>query len=136
MKALLSLTACAVLLALAPSPCFALWGIASVSKDEAKGLGLEVRATPTGPNHIVFELEFPTAGGLKDFSRADLRVGKGDNPPVTAPLREERPKPGRVLLRFTADRGHVPNLKLWLMVPEMDGGTIYDVQLQDFVDVK
>jgi hypothetical protein len=144
MKAIFNITVLAVLL-VAPSPCFALWLIAHVSKDGAKELGMEVRTTATGPNHVIVQLEFKTEGKFEEFSpegkfkdrsRVELRIGEGDNPPVTAPLREDRSKPGRVVVSFTADRAQLDKLKLWVMVPESDGGIIYDLRVKDFVEPK
>jgi hypothetical protein len=82
------------------------------------------------------ELEFKPEGKLKDFSGVDLRIGEGDNPPVTAPLREDRSKPGHVVVSFTSDRAQLDKLKLWVMVPESLGGTIYDLRVKDFVEPK
>jgi hypothetical protein len=136
MNPLFTISAVAVVFVVAPSPCFALWGIAPVSKERAKELGMEVRSVPAGPNHVRVELEFKIEGELKDFSRVDLRVGQGDNPPVTAPLREDRSKPGRVVVSFTADRAQLDKLSLWVMVPGSLGGTIYDLRVKDFVELK
>ena len=135
MKAAFNITVLAVLL-VAPSPCFALWDIVDVSTDQSKQLGMEVRSEAAGLNHIRVELEFKIEGTFKDFSSVDLRIGGGDNPPVTAPLREDRSKPGRVVVRFTADRGQLEKIKLWVMVPELDGGSIYDLRVKDFVELK
>src|ERR1700675_469050 len=91
-----------VVLLVAPSPCFALWDIAPVSKELAKKMGMEVRSERAGPNHVIVQLEFKTEGKFEEFSpegkfkdrsRVELRIGEGDNPPVTAPLREDRSKP-------------------------------------------
>ena len=71
MKTAFSITALAVLL-VAPSPCLADWGIAPVSKEQAKELGLEVRSEGAGRNHVLVELEFKTEGALKSFSRVEL----------------------------------------------------------------
>ena len=136
MKTIFNIFILAVLLLVAPSPCFALWGIAPVSKEGAKELGMQVRSEPAGPNHVRVELEFKPEGKLKDFSGVDLRIGGGDNPPVTAPLREDRSKPGRVVVSFTADRTQLDKLKLWVVVPEPDGRTIYDLRVKDFVEPK
>jgi hypothetical protein len=136
MRAIFNISAVAVFLVVAPSPCFALWLIAPVSKERAKELGMQVRTTATGPNHVIVELEFKTEGTFKDFIRVDLRVGEGDNPPVTAALREDRSKPGRVVVSFTAERGHLDKIKLWVMVPGLDGGSIYDLRVKDFVELK
>jgi hypothetical protein len=144
MKTLFGIAVLAVLL-VAPSPCFALTLTVPVSKEGAKELGMEVRTTATGPNHVIVQLEFKTEGKFaafspkgkfKDRSRVELRIGEGDNPPVTAPLREDRSKPGRVVVSFTADRTQLDKLKLWVRVPESDGRTIYDLRVKDFVEPK
>jgi hypothetical protein len=136
MKTILTISAVAVILVLAPSPCFALWVIAPVSKERAKELDMQVRTTATGPNHVIVELEFKTEGKFKDFSRVELRIDEGDNPLVTAALREDQSKPGRVVVSFTADRGQLERIKLWVWVPESAGGTIYDLRVKDFVELK
>ena len=136
MKTMFTFSAVAVFFVVAPNTCFALWGIAPVSKERAKEMGMEVRSERVGPNHGRVELEFKTEGELKDFSRVDLRIGAGDNPPVTAPLREDRSKPGLVVVSFTADHAQLDKLNLWVMVPESDGGTIYDLRVKDFVELK
>jgi hypothetical protein len=136
MKTIINILAIAVILMIAPSPCFALTFHESVSKEQAQKLGMEVRSTADGPNHVRVELEFKTEGKLKDFRQVDLRVGEGENPPVTAALREDRSKPGRVVVGFTADRGQLDKIKLWVTVPEPDGRTIYDLRVKDFVELK
>jgi hypothetical protein len=134
MKTIVNLAAVAVFLVAAPGPCFALWGIAPVSKETAKELGMEVRSQAAGPNDVRVELEFKPEGGLKNFSQVELRVGEGDDSLVTAPLREDRSKPGRVVVSFTADRTRLDKIKLWVMVPEVLGGTVYELRVKDFVE--
>jgi hypothetical protein len=145
MKTVLTLSAAVALLLVAPGPCLALWGIVSVTKDSAKELGLEIRTTETGPHHVIVQLEFKTEGKfkefgpegkMKDYCRVDLRIGLGDNPPVTAALREDRTKPGRVIVSFTADRRELDRLTMWVMVPAPLGGTAYDIRVKDFVELK
>jgi hypothetical protein len=97
-------------------------------------MGIEVRSTAAGPNQIRVELEFKAEGLLKNFSRVDLRFGGGDNPPLTAPLREARSKPGRVVVGFNTDRAHLDKINLWVMVPESLGGTAYVLRVKDFVE--
>jgi len=133
MKPLLYLSALAVLLIFAPGPCFALWGIAEVSRERAKELGIEVRAQPAGPNDVRVEMAFKAKGELKGFSRVDLRVGEGDKE-VVAPLREERCEE-RVVVRFSADRSRLDKTNLWIMVPGELGGTVYAVRVKDFVEL-
>jgi hypothetical protein len=135
MKTAFGIAALAVLL-VATGPCFALWLIAPVSKERAKELGMEVRSTAAGPNQVRVELEFKAEGLLKNFSRVDLRFGDGDNPPLTAPLQEDRSKPGRVVVSFNADRAYLDKINLWVMVPESDGGSIYHLRVKDFVGLQ
>jgi len=135
MKMILSISVWAVLLVVAPSPCFALWQLDPVSRERAKEMGMELRSTAAGPNHIRVELELKPEGELKDFGRVDLHFGEGDNPPLTAPLREDRSKPGRVVVNFTAKRTQLDKIKLWVIVPFMTGGTAYELRVNDFVEL-
>src|SRR4051794_39164815 len=105
MKAVVFAAVFAALLA-APGSCHALWDVASVTKESAKEMGVRVRATPSGQNRIALEVELPTGREFKDLDRVDLEVG-GNNPLVIVPLKEDRSKPGRVVVRFTADRAHL-----------------------------
>jgi hypothetical protein len=133
MKAIFSISAVAVLLAVAPSPCFAEFLLVSVSTERAKELGIEVRSQPAGPNLVRVELEFKAEGELKNFSLVNLRLGEGDNPPLTAPLRKGRSKPGRIAVSFTADRAHLDKSTLWVM-PEILPEIVYQLRIKDFVE--
>ena len=133
MKTTFFVSVLAFVLAVAPSPCFALWDVALVTPELAKEMDMEVRSMAAGPNHVTVELDFRTEGALKDFSRVDLRISEGDNPLVTTSLREDRSKPGRVMVSFTADRAQLPKLNLRVMVPGGAGGSIYDLRIRDFV---
>jgi hypothetical protein len=77
------------------------------------------------------------AGGPKLVQvQLELRLGEGDNPPLTAPLLEDRSQPGRIVVSFNADRAHLDKINLWVMVPDLDGGTIYQLRVKDFVELK
>ncbi|MBS0267241.1 MAG: hypothetical protein JSS02_35280 [Planctomycetes bacterium] len=134
MKRALSL-AVVVLLVVIQGTCFALWGIHPVSKEQARELGIEFRSTAGGPSQVRVEMEFKLEGPLTKFSRVELRFGLGDNPPVTAPLQEDRSKPGRVMVWFNADRTQLDKIQLWIFVPQSLGGTVYHLQAKDFVDL-
>ena len=136
MKTVFNILAVAILLAVTPNPCFALWDIEILSRERAKELGMEVRSTAAGPNHVQVELEFKAEGKLKDFSHLDLRFGKGDNLAVAAPLREDRSKPGRVAVKCFADPAQLDKLSLLVMVPGTLGGTVHELQVKDFVEMK
>lgn len=137
MKMIFYISVLALLLLVAPGPCLALWSIAPVSKERAKELGMEVRAKAAGPDDVRVELEFATTDKFKTFSHVDLRIGDGGKSLVTAALREDRSKPGRVVVSFAADRAHLDKLTLWVMVADMvPGGTAYELKVKDFVDLE
>ena len=130
-----TLFAATVLLVVAPSSCFALWEIAPVDKQVAKDMGMQVRWQAAGPTQVRVELDFKAEGKLKNFSHVDLRVRGGDEPLVTAALKEDRSKPGRVVVSLAADRNQLDKFTLWVFVPESLGGTIYEVRVKEFVEV-
>ena len=137
MKTTCRISVLAVLLLAAPSPCFALWSVRQVSNEQAKELGMEIRSKAAGPNDVRVELEFAPEGKLKGYSRVDLRFNEGKKCLVSATLREIRPKPGRVVVSFVADRAHLHKLTLWVMVPDMiRGGTIYELRVKDSVELE
>jgi len=136
MKTIFNILVLAVLLSLAPSRCFADWVIFPVPTERAKEMGMEVRSSEAGPNQVRVELEFKAEGQLKNFNRVDLRFGEGDNPPLTAPLQEDRSKPGRIVVNFNTDPAHLGKINLWVMVSEGLGGTIYHLRVRDFVEPK
>ena len=120
-----------------PSPCFAAWSVGQVSKAEAKELGLEIVSKANGPNAVWVELEFRPEGKLKSFSHVDLRINEGEKSLVTAALREDRSRPGRVVVSFTADRAYLDKITLWVMVADMmPGGTIHELRVKDFVELE
>lgn len=143
MKPIFNISLLAALLILLPSPCFAMWDVETATKARAKELDIQIRSHPAGPNHLRIELDFPTTGPFKNFtqgksssdpSRVDLRLGKGDDLMISASLREDRSKPGRILVSFTISRSQLDKVSLWIMVAHGLGGSAYDLQLNQFVD--
>ncbi len=144
MKMAFSIAVLAVLL-VAPNRCRADWGIAPVSKEQAKELGMEIRSEPAGAKQVRVELElrttgalkrFTEGGGSKDFRGVQLRMGDGDNTSLTARLQEDRSKRGRVVVGFTADRDQLDKVVLWVYVPGELGGDIYELRVKEFVEPK
>ena len=138
MKPIFTISAVAVFFVVTPSPCFALWGHMTLSKAEAKGMGMEVRSEQPDPNQVRVELEFKTDRWLKNFRGVELQIGEGDNSLVTASLQPDLSKPGRVVVSFTAHRAQLDkaSLRMGVPMPEALGGAIYDIQIKDFVDPK
>jgi len=136
MKTVFNVSALAVVLFVTPGVCFALTVHKVVSKERAKALGMEFKSTAAGPKHVRVQLEFKLEGELKGFSQVELRFGQGDNSTLTAALREDRSKPGRVAVSFTADSAQLDKLTLQVMVPNGDGRTILVLRVKDFVEVR
>jgi hypothetical protein len=148
MKTIWTIIALAVLLLVAPSPCFARWAVLLVSKEEAKAFGMQVRTTATSPTHVSVELEFKSEGYFKEFSRegklkdgrrVELWNGEGDTPRMTAALKEDHSTAGRVVVGFTADRAQLDESNLRVIVPHSDGGAkgvTYMLRIKDFVELK
>jgi hypothetical protein len=132
MKTAFSIAALAVLLT-STSPCFALGFVKKVSKEGAKELGMDVRSQAAGPNQVRVELEFKVEGSFRNFSHVDLWLGEGDNPSLAAPLKEDRSKPGQVVVSFTADRAHLDKINLRVTVVEAGRG-VYVLRMKDFVE--
>lgn len=135
MKTFFAVASLALLL-LVPSQCFALWGLMPIPKERANDYGAEVHTTEAAANQVIVELTIKTDGLLKDFSRIELRIGEGDNPSVTAPLKEDRSKPGVVTVHFNADRKQMATINLRVMVPGTFGGTVYIFPMKDYVAPK
>src|SRR5262245_11805972 len=132
MKTLLHLLALAFLSAVAPTPGFALASLAQVTKEKAKEMGFEFRAQPSGPEAVWVELEFDVKGLLKDYERVDLTFGGRDASLVSSTLKEESSKPGRILVRFHADRAHLNQVTL-RVVAGRGMRVVYDIPVKDFV---
>jgi hypothetical protein len=136
MKTPLRFSVFAVLLALASTPCLALMEIADVNKDRARELEMEIRAQPSGPDAVRVELEFPTKGEMKLFSRVNLEISDGKKLLLSSSLLPEKEsKPGRILVNFIADRAQLDRISLMVIVGEIDGRTGYLIKVKDFVDL-
>ena len=137
MKTILSISVLSVLLVIAPSLCFAMANIEEVSKARATELGMEIRSNAAGPNAVRVELEFETKGELKSFSRVDLEFREGGKFLVTSSLKEDRSKPGRVIVSFAADRANLDKVTMRVMVqPAPRDMTGYEIQVRSFVDLE
>jgi hypothetical protein len=137
MKTILNISVLTFLLVAASSPCFALWSVGQVSKEQAKELGMVIRSKASGTNTVWVVLERKTEGKLKSFSHVELLIKEGEKSLVSAPMQEDRSRPGRVVVSFTADRSYLDKIALCMMVADMmPGGTIYELQVKDFVELE
>jgi len=135
MKSTVSISAAAVFF-VAASRCFAVWDVLTVSKEQAKTLGIEVRST-AGDEYTQVVLEFKDDGKLKDFSDIYLKVTEKDKLALSVAVREDRTKPGRVVVGVTADAAQVGKLTFQVKVPYRDGAlgrAYYEVRVKDLVE--
>ena len=140
MKTIFKISVLSVLLAIVPSPCFALWSFGPVSKEQAKELGMEIRSRTNDKTELSMELEIKTEGALKSFSREDhlgrveLQIKEGETCLVSATLKEDRSKPGRAVVSFAVDHAHLDRITLRVWVYQDLGGVIHELRLKEFVD--
>jgi hypothetical protein len=141
MKTLLNISVLFLLLVAAPSLCFALWSFGPVSKEQAKALGMGIRARTNSATELTVELEIKAEGALKDFSRPDhygrveLQIKEGETTQVSATLKEDRSKPGRVVVSFAADRAQLDKITLRVWVYQGLGGVIHELRVKEFVEI-
>jgi hypothetical protein len=137
MKTKFNISILAILLAVAPSPCLALSILRTITaREEAKQLGMEVRANAIGTNQVAVELEIKTEGQARFYAtleRVELQINKGGTNLVSATLREEQSKPEHVVVRFTADRAQLEVITLRVCGTAM-GQVIYDLPMIVLVD--
>ena len=145
MKTIFNVSAVAVFLIITPGRSFALWDTITVSRDQARAHGLEVRTKGVGQRHVHVELEFQTEGAFgafspegrfNDRSGVELQIGEGDDRVMSALLREDRSQPGRLVVGFTVNRASLDQTHLRVMAPYQDGalgGAIYELRVNDFV---
>jgi len=85
MKALVRVSCASIFVLFAPSACFAVWGIAPISKERAQEFGVQVRPEAAGENQVGVELDFSAENEFKNFSRVELQFGEVDNVLIFAP---------------------------------------------------
>jgi hypothetical protein len=135
MKTFLKLSVLAVLLVVAASPCLALMGLAPVSKERARELGMEVRILGNGPNEVWVELEFKPAGQLKEFDHVSLEISDHGKTLVGyTPLKDTRSASGNVVVRFMAGRDHLEKIALWVVTGPPGNMSAYTLSVKDFVE--
>ncbi len=65
----------------------------------------------------------------------ELQIKKDETDLVTASLREDRTKPGYVIVRVTANRAQLDMMTLRVWVNQGAGGVIRDLRLKDFIEL-
>jgi hypothetical protein len=112
----------------------ALISVGIVSVENAKEMGIELRAKPGGPNHAWVDLEFKAEGKLEQFQQVSLEIADGDELDLGwTPLKDVRTSLGTVLVRVIGSRAFLKKVVLRI-VHGTFGGVGHDIPLKDFVD--
>ncbi len=132
MKTTVSLT---VLILAFCATCLAMISTRNVTKNEAKELGVELRAKPNGPNEAWIELEFKPEGKLAGFSHVSLEISDGEKFQLGwTPLKDVRTPSGSILVRLMGNRTYLQNVTLRI-VRGATGDVGEDFRIKDFVDL-
>lgn len=135
MKKLHRLFVLALLIVAAPSLSFGMMSIENVSKERARELGIHIRAEAAGPRDVWIVCELEPKGVLKEFSRVDLEITDGGKLLVSAPLRVDRSKPGRISVSFVADRAHLDQMMLRIVAGQPMNMHGHDLRMKGFVEL-
>jgi hypothetical protein len=111
------------LLCAAPQPGAALERHGDVSPARAKELGITVRSRPSANQDVWVQVEFKTAGSLKNFKRADLELASGGKRLVGAALRPVEVAPDTLRIDFYIAPAALPDASVTVVAwsGERDG---------------
>ena len=139
MNTILKISILALLLVTAPNVCFALREIMYLTKDQAQGMGIELRAKPAGTNAVWLELEFKPEGKLNDFTHVELNMAdKEKSHVVSTSLREKRSSSGSVVVSLLLAGRYLEKTSLSIVMhsPREAGDHTCELRMKDFVDLK
>jgi hypothetical protein len=124
-----------ILFVAAQNTSWARFSVRNVSKEQAKELGIELRAKALGPKNAWIELEFKAEGKLADFLHVSIKVADGDKFALGwTPLKDRRTSSGSVLVRVMGSRSFLERVSLRI-VHGAFGGAGVDVDIRKFVDL-
>ena len=136
MKTTVSLAALILFVAVCGTS-LAVISVGNVSKDQAKELGIELRAKPNGPNEAWIELEFKPEGKLAGFKHVSLEIADDKQFQLGwTPLKDERTSSGNVVVRLMGNRAFLEKVTLRVVCGPFTGDTGHDLRVKDFVDFK
>ena len=91
----------------ASSSCFASLVIETVSKEQAKDLGVMISAKMVGTNQVGVWLEFAPKGRLQTFSSVALTITSDERRVVSATLSPLKQTPDSVVVCFSTDPAYL-----------------------------
>jgi hypothetical protein len=138
MKSLFNLSVLAVLLIVSAVPCHAMISVTSVSREQAKEMGMEIRLRANGADQVWVFLEIKPTGKLKDFSHVSLEIRDAGKLLLGwMDFGSKRKSSGNVVASFLVDRAFLEKIGLRVMVQSgLRTGAGYDLRVADFVEQK
>src|SRR5579859_8179081 len=117
MKTVIKLCVLGLLVVAIPGVCLALRSIGIVTKEQAKEMGIEVRAVGSDPEQVWIELEFKPEGKLKDYRHVEMDINEGDKMLLGyTVLKDVRQDSGKVLVRVLTTRTFLEKITLEIVV--------------------
>lgn len=125
-----------VILFTAAFQCFALRSVGTLSKKEAKEMGIEVRAIAAGQENLWLELEFKPEGKLKSYQHVELEINEGDKTLIGyTELAGKRSSSGSVVVRLMASRAFVAKITPSIITGFPSNFSANQLRMKDFVEL-
>ena len=113
-----------------PEPGYADYLLENVSKERAKQLGIAV-ITRERTDDVLVQVEFKTAGALKEFRWADLELTRDGKRLVTAALLPQKLAGDRIQLQFYVEPAALANATVTVFVADQAlGGSGYRLRMK------
>ena len=136
MKTIINLSFLTFLLLAASARCLAEMSVEAVSKQRAKALGIEMRATANGPKQAWIELEFKPEM-FKEYSCVYLDIRDGEKFLMGwTPLKDKRTASGTVVVNLMANREFLEKVTLTIVTGHVENYAGHELRVKDFVDLK
>jgi hypothetical protein len=136
MKRLLHFLLLVTLLLISGTPSFALRSIGIIDPAKAKEWGIEIRATPSGPEAAWIELEFKAEGALKSFQHVELEINEGEKLLVGYTiLNATKTEKGTHLIRLMVNRAFLSKVTLSIITGFPSNYSGNELRLNEHVDV-
>lgn len=117
--------------------CFAMRRVGVISQEEANESGIEIRATPAGPEAVWLELEFKPERKLADFSHVELEIREGGELAVAyAALEGKRSSSGSIVFRLMVSRRCIHKITLTLVTGPPMNQIGNELRMKDLVKIE
>jgi hypothetical protein len=135
MKTALTILVAAICLVVVPGRCLASRSVGIVTKEQAKEMGVDLKASPSGPDACWLELEFKPEGKLKQFHDVLLDIHDGEKLIVGwTSLKDRRTESGNVVITLMASRAHLDKITLSIVVGDPGNLVHHELRVKDFID--